>query len=176
MIKKTGNKLLLAIAAACALVQGACDTERDPCLEPVTVALTMHTYRSADTGTSTLDTLFANALFAPLDSNKIVYQAKAIPVYRVTLSPVADSCRWYLQPDSAQVGKRDTLVFFYRRNLQFLSNACGYTYYYTVDSIRSTIRAFADTVHALDSVRLANGSINGKADVTHVKLYIHKRQ
>lgn len=171
---KPGYKLLLAVISACALAQAACDTERDPCLEPVTVALTMHTYRRADTGTTIIDTSFANALFAPLDSEKVVYQVKSVPVYRITLSPVADSCRWYLQPDSAQRRKRDTLTFFYRRRLQFLSNACGYTYYYSVDSVRSTVRAFADTVHAIDSVRLANGDVNGKADVTHLKIYIRK--
>lgn len=171
---KTGYKLLLTIAALCTLLQMACDTERDPCLEPLTVSLTMHTYRQADTGTTIIDTAFANALTGPLDSAKIVYQSKLATAYRITLSPVADSCRWYLQPDSAQAGRRDTLVFFYRRNLVFLSNACGYTYHYAVDSVRSTRRAFADQVHAIDSIRLSNGDVNGKADVTHLKIYIHK--
>lgn len=172
---KTGHKLLLTVITLYALGQAACDTERDPCLEPVTVALTMHTYRLADTGTAIIDSSFANALLGPLDSDKVIYQAKAIPAYRITLSPMADTCRWYLQPDSAQSKKRDTLVFHYKRKLQFLSNACGYTYYYTVDNVRSTTRNFADTLHAIDSVRLNNGDVNGKADVTHLKIYIHKK-
>jgi len=168
------QKLLLGMGVC--LGFAACDKERDPCLEPKNVSVNLHFYRrAADTGTVFVDTLLPNMVLNPLD-NPSVYTTgvRGVSRYSLRLSPLEDSCRWYLQPDSTQPGKRDTLIFRYERRLHFISNACGYTYYYKLNEVKTTGRILADTIHAIDSVVIANRDIEGDASKEHLKIYFHR--
>jgi hypothetical protein len=81
------------------------------------------------------------------------------------LSPHADSCQYILSTDTALVTELlDTLTFRYDRRTQFLSNACGYTYFFTLRSVDAT-------TNRLDSVRVTSTDVTNDANVEHLRLF-----
>ena len=165
----------LLACAACFLL-AACEAGRDPCLQPQNVAVQLHFYqKAADTGSTFRDTLLPNMLLNPLD-NPAVYTVngvKNVAAYTIRLSPLDDVCRWYLQPDSARPDRRDTITFAYQRKLHFISNACGYTYYFNLSDVRPSGRVLGDTIHSIDSIVIADREVNGDAGKEHLKIYFH---
>ncbi len=87
-------------------------------------------------------------------------------IFTLSLSPQADSTFWFFAADSAAGSPFDTLLFRYNRQLQFVSNACGYTYYFGLKGVQSTH-------HIIDSVSITNASVTNNANVTHLQVYIH---
>jgi len=159
---------LLAACLLCffaAMFSASCDTERDPCLQPVTAYLRVRSMRHV-TDTTTADSLLPNARWRPLGSDSLVLISfgKNVSRFSLSLNPEADSARYVIQPDSANA-TFDTLTFIYGRRLQFLSNACGYTYFYT-------LRNVVTTFHNIDSLRLKNDEINGNVNTPeHVQVF-----
>jgi hypothetical protein len=146
-----------------AMVLTSCEQGRNPCLQPTTVYVRAHTYQHlADS--STTDTLLPNPRWIAIDSGIALTYGKKVSRFTFPLNPLADSARYALQPDSA-VGRFDTMVFYYRKRLQFLSNSCGYTYFYSLENIKSTL-------HLIDSVKLQNGDVNNDVNTAeHVQIY-----
>jgi hypothetical protein len=148
------------------LAAGCSKDERDPCLEPRTAMLRAHAYHHADTGTGIIDTLLPNPVLRPLTGGVVQYffgGVKRVSQLSFSLSNLADSSAWVVRPDSA-IDVEDTLVFYYDRQLRFLSNACGYTNFYNM-------RQVATTRHALDSVIIAHSDVTADANVVHLKFY-----
>lgn len=168
MTKSKAYILLCSIMVSCLYI--ACKQERDPCLQPVTVAAKIGTYKAieGDTGIIVSDSLLPNAIIAVLDSPyAFAYAAKGVSKFtNIILSPMADSTRIFIQPDSARntVLDKDTVTFYYDRQLHFISNACGYTYYYNIYNVRSTN-------YNIDSVRVSNGEVSENANIENVKIY-----
>lgn len=137
----------------------SCEQERDPCLQPTNAYVRLGCYRPADTGTGLIDTLLPNVILAA-DSEGVLkalyYGAKDISKMSILLSSIADSCTYIIQPDSG-ISVIDTLQFYYDRELQFLSNACGYSYFFTIRKVNTTH-------HNIDSVRINNGDVNLNAN------------
>jgi len=141
----------------------SCETERDPCLQPTSVPLRIHALRPSN-DTSSIDTLLPDPWWKPLDSPVALTFGSNVSNFNLLLSPISDSCKYTLQPDTA-VAAFDTLTFYYNRRLQFISNACGYTYFFTLLQVRST-------THNIDSVKLNNGDVNSNVNTPeHVKIY-----
>jgi hypothetical protein len=161
------NKALLSIAAMLVLATLACSKqERDPCLQPRQVLMRAHAYRHADTGSAILDTLLPAPVLIPLSGQPVQYYYLSTPrsaQLSFTLSGVADSSRWVIRPDTAS-RLADTFTVFYDRQLRFLSNACGYTYFFSLKQILYT-------QHALDSAVIAHGDVTTDANVEHLKFY-----
>jgi hypothetical protein len=161
-------KLSLSISAVLLLlvVLGCGKESRDPCLQPRQTLMRAHAYRHADTGSAILDTLLPAPVLIPLSGQAVQYYYLATPRsarLSFTLSGVADSSRWVVRPDTASA-LQDTFTVFYDRQLRFLSNACGYTYFFNLKQI-------AYTRHALDSAVIARGDVTADANVEHLKLY-----
>ena len=155
------NLITLLLCACCCLL--ACERERDPCLQPVIMNVRVGAYQHPDS-LAVRDTLLPKALLNPIDAQPLYNRGlKGTSKLLLTLAPQADSCRWYIQADSGK-SALDTLSFYYRRRLQFLSNACGYAYFYEISRVEATR-------HALDSVVLTNGNITNNANVEHLKIY-----
>ena len=146
-------------------ISGCVKEDRDPCLQPKTAVLVAGASRHANGTNNLIDTALPNPLLIPLSNGIQQYAFGGIKrVKRLTfsLSNLADSSRWILRPDSA-FANQDTLTFYYQRQLYFLSNACGYTYYYFIDSVRTTR-------NAIDSVRLNRSDITNDANVENLKI------
>jgi len=161
-------KLLLPILAALFLLAGmSCGKEtREPCLQPRQPLMRAHAYRHADTGSALLDTLLPAPLLIPLSGTTLQYYYLGTPrssQLSFTLSGVADSSRWVIRADTASV-LQDTFTVYYDPQLRFLSNACGYTYFFHLTQILYTR-------HALDSAVIANADVTSDANVEHLKLY-----
>lgn len=157
------NRNLVIVLLSVVLFLFACEQERDPCLQPTTVPLRIRAVKPVSDTTVT-DSLLPHPLWIAIDSGRGVIFPENSSVFNILLSPLSDSCRYAVQPDSA-VAARDTLVFYYSKHLQFLSNACGYTYFYTLLHIGSTH-------HLLDSVKINNDDVTSNANTPdHVQVF-----
>lgn len=81
----------------------------------------------------------------------------------VMLNPATPSISYRFQPDSTQAAY-DTLRFYYTPKYHFISNACGYTYYYNIDSVSTT-------KHLLDASAVKNREVTESAQNRHVEFY-----
>lgn len=142
----------------------SCEQERDPCLQPTTAYLRVRSVKMVS-DTTHVDTLLTNPRWIAIDSQVALVFDRRTAAFNLLLNPSADSARYALQPDSA-VAAYDTLVFYYERRLKFLSNACGYTYFYTLHDVKSTH-------HELDSVLIRNNDVDGNVNTPeHVQVYL----
>ena len=146
------------------LVLMACEQERDPCLQPTTAPLRVVAKRPS-TDTTVVDTLLPHPVWLRVDTGLGILFPKKTSSFSLLLSPRADSSTYAVQPDSAALGSLDTITFVYERKLQFLSNACGFSYFYTLQRVRSSN-------HNIDSVKIINREVNLNASSPeHVQIY-----
>lgn len=149
----------------------SCKQERAVCFEPVNATLRMGAYQGVevDTGIIIADSFLPKALIIALDTPRLqVYAPTRANKFGLLLSPLADSTRFIIMADSVQIqtpALYDTVTFYYQRRLEFLSVACGYTYFFTLDT---RVRA---TNNYIDSVQVVNGNVTNAANVEHVKIY-----
>src|SRR3954468_24318334 len=100
MIRQRYILFIFFIIVSCTLI--ACKNERDPCLQPTTIPLRFGVYQAADTGSLGKDSSLANAIIELADT-AFGLQSKGANKFAIFLSPKADSCRWIIIPDSAQI-------------------------------------------------------------------------
>jgi len=146
-----------------ALLHSCSKDVRDPCLQPRNTFLAATATRHADTGVAIIDTALPNPVLIPITNQitKYIYGgvSKVIQL-KFTLANDTNFSQWIVRPDSA-VSVQDTLRFYYQRQLHFLSNACGYTNFYFLDSVQTTR-------HTIDSVRLQRQDITTDANVENL--------
>jgi hypothetical protein len=162
--------LLVVLLAIVCISWGACTQERQPCLTPKKATLIAQSIHFAsDTATIPVDSLLPHGEFTPIttvDSTPLF--ATAASLFGISLSPDNTVCQWKVSPDTTAASPVDTLTFYYRKNLKFISNACGYTYFYSIDSVRTT-HAFIDSVHIQNP-----GVTNVTNNVKNVQIYIKR--
>ncbi len=144
----------------------ACSQQRQPCLDPVTASLIVNSiHLKTDTSTIPVDSSLPSAVFYPvsmLQNDTVLYSPST--TFTLSLSPDTGFCQWLFSPTHG--GELDTISFYYRRQLKFLSNACGFVYFYGLDSIRTTHKA-------IDSVDILNTTVNNNVNTKHVQIFIH---
>lgn len=150
----------------------SCTQERQPCLTPKTASLNLHFVHfpvdTAINNNSTQDTALPSAIFGAVTGGNVkefIYRTPSA-YFTISLSSTADSCTWIFKADSAFT-TYDTLNFYYRRQLKFLSNACGYTNFYTIDSVHTTNST------GIDSVIITNPSVTNDVNTRQLKIYMH---
>lgn len=144
----------------------SCEEERSACMEPTTVAMRVGCYTPADTGKAVVDTALPRPIIAGLFADSLKYWIAGnsdVQSFQLLLSPIADSCQWVVKTDTTAITP-DTLTFYYSRKLQFLSNTCGYTYFYSLRDVHITH-------NSLDSVKISNTEVSSNASVEHIRLY-----
>ena len=145
----------------------SCKPDADPCLQPITVSMRIGTYQVNDSSLIISDSLLPNPAFiAQTDSGNLVFfGAAATSSFALPLSSRTDSASYIIYPDTADNSKHDQLTFYYDRTLQFISNSCGYTYFYNLKGVTTTH-------NFIDSVVIANPVVNNNASTPqHVKIY-----
>ena len=160
----------LVLVVLCCIGWAACTQERDPCYTPKTAGVNIEFIHLISDTSKTLvaDTVLPGGVFIALtDSGRIeTIRGLYSSLFTISLSPVANTCKWEVATDTLNTNLYDTLTFYYKRNLQFLSNACGYTYFYSIDSVH--------TSHFnIDSVIISNASVTNNVNTEHLKVYIH---
>ena len=145
-------------------VIASCSVDRDPCLLPKNTSMRLGTYQLVDTNNAVIDSFLPKPIWIAIDSNRGIQFLDNSSKFSLQLSSITDSCRYTLQPDSA-IASYDTLTFYYERRLQFLSNSCGYTYFFLLKNIRTTL-------NNIDSVKLTNPEVNSDANTQeHVQIF-----
>lgn len=160
---------ILLFLLACSIGFVACERERDPCLQPRTVATRVAINKAVetDTGIAVSDSALPNAIIGVLDSPyAIAYAAKGLKEFSYVLSPLADSTSIFILPDSARQSRFDvdTLTLYYKRRLFFISTSCGYTYHYFLTDLRTTN-------NNIDSAIILSNDVTNNVNVQHVKIY-----
>lgn len=157
------NKTIL-VAFFCVLFL-SCQQERNPCLFPTAVNLRLKSISKLTNS----DTIFNRFNLIAIDNDTLkylYYGQKDINRFSLRLSPQQDSCRYIIQTDSS-LGILDTLDFYYKRKLQYISDGCGYTYFFDLNNIKHT-------KHQIDSIALINSEINTNVNTNpleHVQIY-----
>jgi hypothetical protein len=157
------------VALLCCVLALSCTQERQPCLVPKTASLNLRcVHYISDTNTTVFDTALPRAVFGSITAsgNKFVYYPTLSSGFTISLSPDADSCSWLMTTDSL-LQPFDTLGFHYQRKLQFLSNACGYTNFYSLSSVTTTH-------NNIDSVLITNPSVTNDVNTKQLKIFIHR--
>ena len=172
----SGKKYLLFILfALCGIVWLACTQERQPCATPLVASLNMEMQHVlTDTSTIFVDTALPGAEFIPISNipNKgpdtdIYPQSSS---FTISLSTDHDTCRWAFTTDSSHYGF-DTITFYYQKNLQFISNSCGYSYFYNLDTVFAT---HSNPIYPIiDSIHILNKSVTNNVNTTQLQICIH---
>ena|ERR1035437_6888723 len=159
--------LLIVLIALYGIVWMACTQQRQPCLTPKIAILNVECmHKTSDTGTVFVDTALPHAVFLALtDSGARGGYYPQQSLFTLSLSPLSDTCMWAFRTDT-MAHIYDTITFYYKRNLQFLSNACGYTYFYTLTSVYAK-------GSMIDSVHITNTSVTNNVNTKHLQIYIH---
>lgn len=166
--ERSGTSLIIySLFAFFPLFFTACKQERQPCLTPKTAILNVETMHIPSPGAAPVDTAGPHpVLLAVTATGEQGGYYTQVATFTLSLSPDADTCVWLYATDTASAVLPDTITFRYQRNLQFLSNACGYAYFYYLKTVQTT-------THNIDSVRITDANVTNNVNTKHLRIYIH---
>ncbi len=146
----------------------SCTQERQPCLVTKIASLKVRcVHLPTDTSQVVFtDTVLPKPVWGAVGDgviNSLIYSASS--TFTLSLSQVKDSCMWMITTDSFATSV-DSIWFYYERKLNFISNACGYTYFFALDSVKTT-------KHNIDSIKILNNSVTNNVNTEQLKVYIH---
>jgi hypothetical protein len=160
----TDRRKYILLVMTGALLWLSCTRQKDPCLMTRTAVLKFGTYQAADTGRLGKDSTLPAPIIGMIDTGVLFSAGAKANKFGVLLSPLRDSTRFFIIPDSSRMNETDTIVFYYSRDLHFLSTSCGYTHFYRLGYIRNTI-------NNIDSVVITAPDVNTDAKTEHVKIF-----
>lgn len=171
MINNYPKFIALLIVVCCFI---ACKQERLPCGQPTTMSVVLRCKQVI--GVDTLnnpvltDTILSSPVLRTFDTagdTLVLRSLQSASKLIVHMSPVSDSCIWLVKTDSTGAIS-DSISFHYQRELTFLSNACGYAYFYNL----TTVSALSH--HFIDSVKIVDPNVTTNVNTEHVKIFIHR--
>lgn len=158
-------KSIYQILLLCFIFAGiiACENETKVCDQ--TLSNNLHTHFKRDSALILTDTIMPKVTAYALGRDTI-YKNQALTDMYFQLSPVDDSCRFYVKVDSTAVA--DTLTFRYSRTKHFISPGCGFGTYFLLDTVLATR-------HTISYLQINNKSVTSSND-THILLYFRVQQ
>ena len=170
---------------ACLLAWASCETKGPECYQPITVNLSngfivtdsvrVYYYippdstRNDSIGFVYHDSIMAFSEMKVLDKDtlfRLIGTEAPNNVMSISLDPSTDSIRYTFRADTAS-SVFDTITYYYTSTIHFVSNSCGYNYYYTLNNVKST-------GNMLDSIALINNQVTNDASVRNVQFYFKK--
>lgn len=175
-------RALLYICAITAISIAGCESDEPQCYEPQQVTANIRFEIDKDT-TVVIDSSNPNVPPIPKDTIYIRDTALNFPIATslvggtkdystqsdrynlyLFLNPDTNFISYKIQVDSAMTDNMlDTLTLYYRPSLHFISNACGYTYYYAIDSVHCS-------KHVFDTAYVSEQSVTSEASKVNVHL------
>jgi len=142
-------------------------SQNSVCLEPQALSMRGGFY-TKDTANNNQDTLLINANLRFGVGYSFYQQIKNSSKFSFPLSQDNDTIEAIFQSDSASVAANtiDTMQLIYRRELYFISVACGY-------QTRFTLQTAFSTNHIIDSVLIAIPDISNETK-EHLKIIVKK--
>lgn len=160
------KNILSVLSLASFIFIASCTQERQPCLTPTTAKLNIRTIQFKSGATNAVDTALPSAVFRAVTANDtpgFVFGRQA--TFAIQLSQVADSSLWFIKTDTSST-VYDTVVFRYSRNQHFISNACGFTYFFNLNTVNTTHQF-------IDSVKIINSDVTNNVNAGNIQIYIH---
>lgn len=148
-----------ALMIICSLI--SCKQD-DICLLPQTIRMVGgFAYNTSDTSYVLKDTFVENSYITFATDTQILKNASQ---FSIALSPVHDSTRVIFVPDSTQTLGivADTIIFRHTAVNNFISIACGFNKFYTLQQVQYTH-------HFIDSVTINNNSVNDNVNTQHIQ-------
>lgn len=157
-------KSIYQILLTCFIFAGiiACENETKVCDQ--TLRNDLHSHFKRDSAGFLRDTIMPKVTAYALGRDSI-YKNQALSDIFFQLSPVDDTCRFYLKVDSAAVA--DTLTFRYSRTKHFISPGCGFGTYFNLDTVITT-------TNTISYIQINNKSVISSND-THLLIYFRVR-
>lgn len=161
----------------------ACEKKEPDCFEPTTVLTRIaFTVKDSIHVDSLIDSVYVDTTFVQykdtffksptlisigMPQNIIIFGSQYNNYIGAPLNPGSGHIRYALIYDTTQVVS-DTLTYFYHSSVHFISNACGFTNFYHIDSVQAT-------KHLLDSFSINKRDITDNASDRHVTLYFYNQ-
>lgn len=175
-------KKLCTVATGSMLLFAACKPEDPDCYQSLIVLnYTQFKTRYEDTirvridsNSSVLDTVIKfrdsimnfPAMYVLDEDTAYAVLGREITMLPSPFNPAKNSIRYKFTTDTT-ADLFDTLTFYYTSTPHFINNSCGYTYYYNVDSVKTTN-------NMLDSSSIANPALTDKNKEANVIFYFKK--
>ncbi len=159
------RKITLLLLLTCGALACRKESERSPCLEPKSVAIRVRASQKVDT--NVIDTTLRSPVLVPIGGSGALRYTTPSATLQFFPAPTMDSCQYALFTDSITT-LADTLFFGYRRELRYISDACGYGYNFTLLSAGATN-------HFIDSLCIRNTDVtNDVNSPAHVQIYLRR--
>lgn len=114
------------------------------------------------------DTTLFNSRITLIDvETPIIFPSSNTGSIYPLLNPDTNVQRYSIQFDST-IARFDTFTLFYKTNLHFISNACGYTFFYNLDSVRHTS-------NVIDSMWIRDFVVGNDAKAINVSFFFFNR-
>lgn len=182
-IRNKDFRRLLALFSGLIAI-AACETKGPNCYEPVAVSMesgfkkrdTVVTYDTVTRDPLVLlkkisvqynDSVMGSAEMKTLDEDTVVrsvgFNVRALGV---PFDQSRDSIRYTFRTDTAST-VYDTITFYYSPTLHFISNNCGYTYFFNIEDVKHT-------TNMIDSFGYVNRNVTD-ASGNNVQFYFRKK-
>ncbi len=158
--------LFLLLGGLCLMT--AC-SQSNTCLTPKTVALRAgFYYHPSDSTSKDSSVINANIFFG---NQTLLYKSnlKNTNSFSIPLSQLEDSITLFYQADSLVSSPLliDTIQLRYSRKLHFISTACGYETYYTIQKLSTTQQV-------VDSVIVSQAEVTNDVNQQHIRIVLKK--
>lgn len=177
--KKFRSGLLFVIAFLFFLP--SCEKKEPDCFEP-NLVLTRIAFTSKDSihVDSLIDSVYVDTTFVQykdtffkspvlisigMPQNIMIFGSQYNNFIGAPFNPDYGHIKYALIYDTTQAAS-DTISYFYHSSVHFISNACGFTNFYHIDSVQAT-------KHILDSVAINKRDVTDNASDRHVTLYFY---
>jgi predicted nucleic-acid-binding Zn-ribbon protein len=100
------------------------------------------------------------------DKDILIQGARGDRSLRILFNYSKDSIRYTFRTDSIS-NVFDTITFYYEPSVHFISNNCGYNYFYNIKKV-------AHTTHMIDSFAIPNSNVSDDAKTENVQLYFKR--
>jgi hypothetical protein len=173
------NIIIISFALLCSVGIYSC-TKDQQCYIPseVTAKMIYGKKRVVDTiittDTSARDTIwvyFRDSMMASpgmqtfeYDTNYAIYGQRGSSILPFTLDPDKTTMRYIIYADFNNINLADTLTIQYNSQLHFISNDCGFTYNYLIDTAYISYSLF-------DSISILNKEVSSEGSKQHFRLY-----
>ena len=139
----------------------ACDDETAICDQ--TLSTLTRIQLSQDSAGIIRDTTMEDVILYALGRDTI-YNNLSLDMLFLQLAPMADSSRYYLKVDSFSVA--DTVLIRYKRSPHFVSPGCGFTTFFSLDTVITTR-------NTIDSAIILQKEVT-TSDETHIDLRFNR--
>lgn len=182
-INHTVSLFSIAFILICWSITG-CKRSEPECYQPINVraflsykhwfidTVTVDSLIGGDTTTFTYtkpkinDTVFDFSWMKVINEDSAFQFASNGNYMGVIFNSNKDSIQYIFTPDTTK-SLLDTITIFYTPKVHFISNSCGYTYFYNINHINTTN-------HYIDSFAITTAEVNNTASTRNISLIFKK--